>query len=83
MPVSKDWMHTESPCACGWNGDMSGIAEVQCPSCFEVFSVAVPPGAECPVELDYDCEICCRPMMIAVDEEGGMEARDLDDSLSG
>ena len=73
----------ESPCVCGWNGDMNGIAEVQCPSCFEFFSLAVPPACECPVELDYDCEVCCRPMMIAVDEEGGMLARDLDDSLSG
>ncbi len=62
---------------------MSGIAEVQCPSCFEVFSVAVPPVVECPVDLDYDCEVCCRPMVIAVDDDGGALARGLDDSLSG
>ena len=72
-----------SPCASGWNGDMSGIAEVQCPSCFEVFSVAVPPVVECPADLDYDCEVCCRPMVIAVDDDGEALARGLDDSISG
>ena len=72
-----------SPCASGWNGDMSGIAEVQCPSCFEVFSVAVPPVVECPADLDYDCEVCCSPMVIAVDDDGEALARGLDDSISG
>jgi hypothetical protein len=55
--------------------------EVTCPSCFEVFSVAVPPMDECPTNLDYDCEICCRPMMIAVDENGHAEARGMDDGM--
>ncbi|MCH2062564.1 MAG: CPXCG motif-containing cysteine-rich protein, partial [Roseibacillus sp.] len=76
-------MPMASPCASGWNGDMSGIAEVQCPSCFEVFSVAVPPVVECPADLDYDCEVCCRPMVIAVDDDGDALARGLDDSISG
>ena len=44
------------------------LATVTCPSCFENFEVAVPPPAELPTELDYDCEICCRPMLIAVSE---------------
>lgn len=40
------------------------FAEVACPTCGEVFEVAVPPPAELPTELDYDCEVCCRPMVI-------------------
>lgn len=62
---------------------MDGLGEVQCPSCFEFFTVAVPPSGECPAELDYDCEVCCRPMIISVDEGGGVLARGLDDSISG
>ncbi len=62
---------------------MDGLGEVQCPSCFEFFTVAVPPAGECPAELDYDCEVCCRPMIISVDGGGGVLARGLDDSLSG
>jgi len=40
------------------------LAEVTCPTCFEVFEVAVPHPDEMPAEVDYDCEICCRPMII-------------------
>ena len=62
---------------------MNGVSEVQCPSCFEFFTVPVPPLAECPTELDYDCEVCCRPMIIGVDEEGRAQARGMDDSPGG
>jgi hypothetical protein len=37
---------------------------VTCPSCFEVFSVTGPAPSETPTEWDYDCEVCCRPMLI-------------------
>ncbi|MGJ8640715.1 MAG: CPXCG motif-containing cysteine-rich protein [Opitutaceae bacterium] len=37
---------------------------VTCPSCFEGFSVSGPSPSETPTEWDYDCEICCRPMVI-------------------
>jgi hypothetical protein len=40
------------------------LAEVTCPTCFEVFEVAMPHPDEMPAEVDYDCEICCRPMVI-------------------
>ena len=46
------------------------MASVQCPTCFEWFEVAVPATDELPTELDYDCEICCRPMVIAFDRDG-------------
>lgn len=39
-------------------------ADVCCPTCGEWFSVAVPPPDEQPCELDYDCEICCRPLVL-------------------
>ncbi len=44
------------------------LAEVTCPTCFEVFEVALPHPDEMPAEVDYDCEICCRPMMIVFTE---------------
>ena len=58
------------------------LVDVTCPSCFERFGVAAPAPAELPAEIDYDCEVCCRPMVIALAEEGDeiwAEARGLDD----
>lgn len=50
---------------------MIETSEVTCPTCFEVFSVLTPTQDEAPTEVDYDCEVCCRPMVVAfyVDEE--------------
>jgi phage FluMu protein Com len=45
------------------------FAEVTCPTCFEVFEVAMPHPDEMPTEVDYDCEICCRPMVIVFTED--------------
>lgn len=44
---------------------------VTCPSCFEEFEVAAPDITEVPADVDYDCEVCCRPMRIAFEEEDG------------
>lgn len=55
---------------------------ITCPSCFQDFEVPVPPVPELPAELDYDCEICCRPMVIvfALDEgEVRAEARGINE----
>lgn len=52
--------------------------EVTCPTCFEVFEVVSPPPDELPAEVDYDCEVCCRPMIILF-EDGGAYARGLAD----
>ncbi len=57
------------------------LVEVICPTCFETFGVAPPASDELPAEWDYDCEVCCRPMVIHFAEEGGeisSEARGLD-----
>ena len=58
------------------------LTPVTCPSCFEVFEVSAPGVGELPTEWDYDCEVCCRPMVIYFSEEAGEvfgEARSLDD----
>jgi hypothetical protein len=44
---------------------------VTCPTCFEEFEVAAPALSEVPTDVDYDCEVCCRPMRIAFAEEDG------------
>ncbi len=43
---------------------------VMCPSCGETFDVVGPSWEEMPTEWDYDCEICCRPMVIVFEETG-------------
>lgn len=42
------------------------LCEIVCPTCFESFEVAAPTVGDTafPVEIDYDCAICCRPMVI-------------------
>jgi len=45
--------------------------KITCPSCRQRFAIAAPPRAELPTELDYDCEICCRPMVIFVEHDHG------------
>ena len=62
---------------------MQGLGEVQCPSCFEYFAVSIPPVDECPANLAYDCEVCCRPMVIVVDAQGLVQARGMDESFPG
>lgn len=44
-------------------------SEITCPTCFQVFEVVVPPSEELPAEMDYDCEICCRPMILVFTDE--------------
>jgi len=58
------------------------FVEVTCPSCFERFEIAAPGPDELPTVLDYDCEVCCRPMEVDVwaDDDGVIgEARGLGD----
>lgn len=50
---------------------MTDTAPVTCPTCFEEFEVPVPPTEETPCEVDYDCEVCCRPMLILFDTDPG------------
>lgn len=57
---------------------MTDLFTVTCPSCFEAFPIPAPAPEELPTELDYDCEVCCRPMMVDIDESGAY-ARSHDD----
>lgn len=43
------------------------LTEIQCPSCFEYFSFTLQHDEMATaVEMDYDCEVCCRPMRVIV-----------------
>lgn len=57
----------------------SQLATIHCPSCYEGFEIQVPPSSECPCELDYDCEVCCSPMTVAIDADGQACALSLDE----
>ena len=49
----------------------ANLTEIQCPSCFEYFSFTMQQD-EIPiasVEMDYDCEVCCRPMRVIVSND--------------
>ena len=46
------------------------MVQVVCPFCFEEFGVMPPGPDELPAEWDYDCEVCCRPMVISFSEDG-------------
>jgi hypothetical protein len=51
--------------------DIVDCAEIICPTCFESFSIALPGPGDWPCSLDYDGEICCRPMVVNCREEAG------------
>lgn len=54
---------------------MNAFAEVVCPTCHEIFEVPAPDVSEVPCELDYDCEVCCAPMLIRfAADDGGVSA---------
>ena len=46
------------------------MADITCPTCCESFCVAVPSDDEMPCEVDYDCEVCCRPLLVVFTREG-------------
>lgn len=50
---------------------MVELVPVTCPSCFEMFEVAAPALSELPSDVDYDCEICCRPLRILFTDDDG------------
>jgi ribosomal protein S27E len=43
---------------------------ISCPHCGETFSIAVD-ASEGSAEFVVDCEVCCRPMTVAVHFDGG------------
>ena len=59
---------------------MSRFADVVCPTCFETFGVPSPDLTETPCELDYDCEVCCRPMLIRFTLDGDSVIAEAEDA---
>lgn len=47
-------------------------AMITCPFCFEQIEVDLDPSEASSQQFVYDCEVCCRPMMISLqyDEDG-------------
>jgi hypothetical protein len=50
---------------------MMHTTPVTCPSCFQEFEVPSPSYNEVPCDVDYDCEVCCRPLRILFTEDDG------------
>lgn len=48
--------------------------DVCCPTCGEWFAATCPPADELPSQVDYDCEVCCRPMILAFGADGHAHA---------
>jgi len=54
------------------------LYEVQCPHCFEYFEVSLVQAEVEGAAVDYDCEVCCCPMVIHIGD-GVAQAMSLDD----
>lgn len=52
---------------------------MQCPTCFEFFEVSEVAPEDHGTQMDYDCEVCCRPLVLLVDEDGELSAMSLDE----
>lgn len=48
------------------DGTAQTTAEVQCPYCGAVNEVALDPGSGSSQEYVEDCQVCCRPWLVAV-----------------
>jgi hypothetical protein len=46
---------------------MDSFVEVTCPHCFQPFEISLA-GLEGADEIDYDCEVCCRPLLVRLSE---------------
>lgn len=57
---------------------MKDALSIECPHCGETFSLAFD-VSEGSAEFTVDCEVCCRPMTIAVrvSDDGEIEGRDI------
>jgi len=53
---------------------MLNNSQIICPVCGELFDVSTIPPEDFGSTLDYDCEVCCRPLLIEVNSEGGLSA---------
>jgi hypothetical protein len=56
---------------------MTDSLSIGCPHCGETFSLAFDPS-EGNAEFTVDCEVCCRPMTVAIRVNGDGELEGLD-----
>lgn len=49
---------------------MDEMVAVTCNFCWQTFELPLPPEDERPCALDYDCEICCRPLLVRIEPDG-------------
>lgn len=59
-------------------GEGGGV-QVQCPTCFEFFEVSEVAPEDFGGQMDYDCEVCCRPLVLQVGPDGELHADSLND----
>ncbi|MGJ8695994.1 MAG: CPXCG motif-containing cysteine-rich protein [Verrucomicrobiaceae bacterium] len=52
---------------------------IQCPTCHEWFSISEVAPEDYGSQMDYDCEVCCRPLILLVDEDGEVSAQGVDE----
>jgi len=45
---------------------MNEALAITCPHCGEGFEIPLDPGGGAVQEFVYDCEVCCRPMVVSV-----------------
>lgn len=58
---------------------------IQCPTCFENFQIHVYPEEGKDQSMVYDCEVCCRPILLEIHFEGStptISAKSLDNQSS-
>lgn len=44
---------------------MEDFCKVVCPHCFQEIEMAIPDPISSSGEFDYDCEVCCRAILIS------------------
>ena len=54
----------------------SGEASVQCPYCWEHFTIAVDSTGGDLQRFVWDCEVCCRPIDVTLQFEPGLDPMD-------
>ncbi|MDE0860448.1 MAG: CPXCG motif-containing cysteine-rich protein [Akkermansiaceae bacterium] len=52
---------------------------IQCPTCHEWFEVSEVAPEDYGSRMDYDCEICCRPLILVVETDGSLFAEGLEE----
>ncbi len=52
---------------------------VQCPTCFEYFEVSEIAPEDFGSQMDYDCEVCCRPLVLIIGEDGELYSQGMDE----